>query len=315
MSSNLSFLLAVLAAGANATSNVLQRGANREAPPELSMSPRLILDLLHRPMWLAGMVTVILSFVLMAAALGMGQLAAVQPILVLELPLTLLGAAKFFHSRLGAREWGASLAMTVGLAGLIAFLAPTAGDKGHASGIEWAAAAGASLALAGLCVAVSYTGPPGRRPVMLGLATGITFGLTSAFMKGMTTGYHHGFVGVFQTWQTYAMVASGILGMFLMQNALQAGRLIAAQPGITLADPAVAILWGVLVFKEGTRGGLYMILAVASGLLMMVGGAVLARSPLLEGDAATTEPDQAQDPEPGPGRAERRRKDREPAPA
>ena len=255
------------------------------------MSPRLILDLLHRPVWLAGLATVILSFVLMAAALSMGQLAAVQPILVLELPLTLLGAAKFFGSRLGLREWAASIAMSAGLAGLIVFLAPSAGNDGHVGAVAWLVAIAASIGAAALCVAASCTGPPGRRPAALGLATGITFGLTAAFMKGMTAGFSHGFVGVFVTWQTYAMCASGILGMFLMQNALQAGRLIAAQPGITLADPAVAIVWGVFVFNEGIRGGLFVILAVLSGLVMMGGGVVLARSPLLEGPSATDEPD------------------------
>ncbi|HZT65723.1 MAG TPA: DMT family transporter [Acidimicrobiales bacterium] len=299
----LAYVLAVLAAGANATSNVLQRMANREEPPELSMSPRLIVDLVQRPVWLAGMVAVILSFALMAAALGMGQLAAIQPIAVLELPLTLVGAAKVFGAGLGKREWAAAAVMSAGLAGLIAFLSPAAGHHGRAPAADWLVASAATIALVIACVAASYTGPPARRPALLGVATGITFGLTAAYMKGMTAGYRHGIGGVFLSWQTYAMVAAGLVGMFLMQNALQAGRLIAAQPGITLADPPIAIVWGVFVFKESTKGGVFVVLAVLSGLAMAAGAAVLARSPLLEGESATEEPDMRQNGDEGERRA------------
>jgi hypothetical protein len=48
---------------------------------------------------------------------------------------------------------------------------------------------------------------------------------------------------VFATWQTWVLIAAGIGGFFLLQNALQAGRLAASQPGITLANPAVALIW------------------------------------------------------------------------
>jgi hypothetical protein len=46
-------------------------------------------------------------------------------------------------------------------------------------------------------VVLGRTGHAGRRAALLGCATGLTFGLTAAFMKGMTTGLDHGLVGVF----------------------------------------------------------------------------------------------------------------------
>jgi len=289
----LSYLLAVVAAGTNATANVLQRKANRHEAPELSMSPRLFVDLVRRPVWLAGFGAEVASFFLMAAALGLGRLAAVQPIVVLELPLTLLGAAKVFGSNLGRREWVAAGAMTMGLAGLIGFLAPEGGDHGRADGISWLLATVATLALIGAALVGGLVGTrPGsgaRRPALLGLATGVTFGLTAAFMKGMTAGFAHGIVGVLGSWQTYAMAASGAAGMFLMQNALHAGRLLVAQPGVTLADPAVAILWGVAVFHERTTGGVDLVLAIVSAAVMAGATLALARSPLLTDEGAAEE--------------------------
>ena len=286
-----SYVLAVLAAGSNAASNILQRKANRDEPAELSMRPGLIVDLLHRPVWLAGLGTVTLSFVLMAAALSMGQLARVQPIVVMELPLTLIGAAWFLHARLGAREWVASVVMTLGLAGLIASLSPSKGTQGNAPWLDWLAATVVSIAVVGAFVVAGLRARSGgRKAALLGMATGMVFGLTAAFMKGMTAAFDKGSVlGAVSAWQTYAMIAGGFAGMFLLQNALQAGRLIVAQPGITLADPVVAILWGVLVFHESTRTGLAVVVAVASAAAIGVGAVVLARSPALEDRAAEDE--------------------------
>lgn len=302
----LSYLLAVLAAASNAASNVLQRQANRQEPPEVAMSARLVIDLLHRPVWLAGLVTVIASFLLDAAALSQGRLAAVQPVLVLELPLTLVGASRVFRSaRMRLREWSAIAVMSAGLAGLIFFLDPS---QAHHHGIRaatWIVGVAVTVGAIVLCVVGSSRGGPGRRPALLGLASGIGFGLTAAFMKNATGVLHQGPAAVFETWTTYAMAVSGLTAMFLMQNALQAGRLIAAQPGITLADPGVAILWGVLAFGERIRGGAYTAGALVAGLALAMGVVVLSRSPLLHED------DRA--PAGGGKRSPKREHDQEPA--
>lgn len=72
----------------------------------------------------------------------------------------------------------------------------------------------------------------------------------------------HGLVAIFRTWQTYAMVAAGGFTLFLLQSALNAGPLVAAQPGLTAANPVLAFLWGVLVFGgESVRSGFYLLLA------------------------------------------------------
>lgn len=284
-----SYLLAVLAAAVNGSANVLQRKADRDEPPQLAMSPRLILHLLHRPVWLAGFGAVIVSFVLTAAALDHGALAVVQPILVLELPLTLVIAWRVLGARLGAREWAASGAMVAGLAGMLAALAPRSGNGGHVAGVEWALAAGVTAVAAVVAVALSRTGSQARRAALLGVGSGILFGLTAAFMKGMTTVLGQGFGHVFTVWQTYAMAVSGATALFLAQNALQAGRLLVAQPGITLCDPAVGMLWGILVFDEAPRGGPALVAAVACGLLLVGGVLVLIRSPLLADTMATRE--------------------------
>src|SRR5258708_30342837 len=104
----------------NAVGDVLNRKASREAPANLAFRLRLFADLLHRPAWLTAAAMMLASFVLAAAALGTGQLAAVQLIVILELPLTMVGSAWFLGGRLPARAWAAIRLMPAGLAGTLA---------------------------------------------------------------------------------------------------------------------------------------------------------------------------------------------------
>ncbi len=293
----LTYLLAVLAACANATSSVLQRKANREVPRQQNLSPRLIWSLVHEPVWFGGVLAVIVGFLLQATALGTGQLSVVEPLLVLELPATLILASRVFHSRLGWREWVPAAVMTAGLAGLLFALSPSAGRSSSVRWYDWVIGAGINLVLVGALVAWARRGSgggrsSGRRAALLGVAGGAAFGLTAALMKGMTTTFSGGGFGeLFTSWQVYAMVASGALGLFLVQSALNAGRLLAAQPGLTLSDPVVSILWGVLVFGEQVREGPYLVLAVVSGVAMSAAVLMLARSPLLSDESSADEAD------------------------
>lgn len=285
------YVYALLAACANATSSVLQRKAGRRIPKQQNLSLRLVRSLTHEPVWFGGMLAVIVGFLLQAAALGSGQLSVVEPILVIELPATLILASWVFRNRLHGREWGSAAAMTAGLAGLLYFLSPSGGHPEAVRWYGWVLGIAINLAFIGAMVAWGRRGPAGKGPrggqgsasqaAVLAVAAGAGFGLTAALIKGMTAAYARGWTVLFTSWQLYAMIASGGLAMFLVQSAMNAGRLVAAQPGLTLTDPIVSILWGVLIFGERVRGGWFIALALVSGLIMASAVVVLAHSPLL----------------------------------
>ena len=106
--------------------------ANRRVPQKQNLSVKLIISLFHQPVWFGG---ILAGFLLQATALGMGQLTVVEPILVLELPATLILGSRVFGTRLGRREWAVTAAMTAGLAGLLCRVGPAimteAGPSGH----------------------------------------------------------------------------------------------------------------------------------------------------------------------------------------
>jgi drug/metabolite transporter (DMT)-like permease len=297
----LTYALAVLAACANAVSSVLQRKANKRVPKQENMSLRQIWELLHQPVWFFGILAITAGFLLQASALGSGQLSVVEPVLVLELPFTLLISSRVFGQRLGSREWLPLAAMTAGLAALLFLLAPSAGGAPRVPWYGWLAGVGGNLALVGCLVlwarrgsiglpAQKHRGKSARgklgssQAAVLAVAAGSTFGLTAALMKAMTRTLSGGVAGLLTDWPVYAMVAAGVLGMFLTQSALNAGQLIAAQPGLTLSDPLISVLWGVLVFHEQVRAGWYIVGAAGAAAVIVAGVIMLARSPLLADD-------------------------------
>lgn len=275
------FVCAAAAAGGNAVSNVMQRKASLEQP-EGRFGASTMLDLLRRTTWLLGFGAMVLSFILQAIALHFGQLSSVETVITLEVPLTLLVASRVFRVRVGRPEWTGIWTMTAGAVVLVASLNPQPGDESHVSDGIYAVAGGATAAMVFALILVAQRGSTMWATACLGAAAGTCFGLTATFIKEVTVQLSaRGVAGLVLTWQTYAAAAAGIGGIVIMQWALHTGPLLAAQPGFTLMDPLVSILWGVLIYDEATRTGAWLVLATAGGIAIGVGVFLLAHSPLL----------------------------------
>src|SRR5699024_9708559 len=187
-------------------------------------------------------------------AISVSRIALVQPLLVTELPFTLLLASVVFHGRLSTADWTAIALQTVGLAMFITTLAPTGGDAAQVPLGKWMLGIGLTTAVLAVLVLGGYRGKPQHRAALLGIATGITFGLNSSLIAGVGASVAHG-TSIWLTWQAYGVVLLAPISFYLLQNALQAGQLVASQPGFTLLNPLVSVLWGLLVFGEHGRGG------------------------------------------------------------
>ena len=277
----ISYAAAVATALANAASNVLNRKATRDEPAAFQFRLRLIAGLLRRPAWLAAVALMILSFGLGAAALGAGQLASVEPIIALELPMTVIGGSRLLGGRLRRSGWAAIAVMTAGLIVLLMSLDPRRGPHAPVTPAAWITGSAVSGgAAAALFLAGWVSRSPARRAALLGTGCGVAYGLASAYTKGMTQQFSAGGIaGAVTSWQLYAAVAAGAAATWLLQNAYHAGRLAAAQPGITLADPVVAMAWGILAFGERIREGVFLIPAALAVLAVAAAVVVLAHAP------------------------------------
>lgn len=275
-------VLALLAAAANAVASVLQRRAARSAPADEAFRPGLIWDLVRRPAWLGGIAALIAGFLLQAAALTSGGLALVQPLLVAELPITMLVAGRMFRVRVTPQTWLAIGALTAGLAAFLAAASPTPGHR-LPGVLTWVVSAGVTAGLLACCVAVAVASGGPARAVLLGVAAGLGFAYTAVLMKRTVEELPGGARTLVGSWSLWAMVAAGLCSLFLLQNALHSGPLVAVQPALTVTDPVASTAYGVAMFGEDIRTGPWVLPELTGMALILYGSVLLSRhAPLRE---------------------------------
>ncbi|GAA2231290.1 MULTISPECIES: DMT family transporter [Kitasatospora] len=274
-------LFALCAALSNALAVVLQRVAALSVPRSERFRLGLMWDLLRRPVWLGGILAVIAAAVFQASALATGAMTVVQPLFVVELPLALIIASRVLHRRMPPRGWMAVGCVVAGLAVAMVALSPSAGVP-HAPMVRWVPAlvgCGGAVVLLSL---VALRRPVGRvRAGCLGAAAAIGYALTAALMKSaMYVLGEDGVSAFFLAWQTYAFALAGVSALFLFENAMQAGPLVASQPALTLGDALVSLALGVTLYDERVRGGWWLAPALLGAALVAVAAVTLARIPL-----------------------------------
>ena len=278
----LSVVFAVLAAVSNAMGTVLQRRAALIVPQSDGFRLQLMWDLLRTPVWAFGILGVIMAAIFQGLALVTGPLAVVQPIFVLELPAALLISGLVFRKRMPARGWLSVAGIVVGLGTALAAAAPSGGELQTPMAL-WvlalACCGGAIVLLAGAGLK-RPVGP--ARAAFLGTAAAIGYALTAALMKSATdTLDHRGVAAFFSSWQTYGFAAVGVCALFLLENAMQAGPLVASQPALTLGDALISLSLGVTLYAESVRTGWWLVPEILGTGLVLAGAVGLSRLDVL----------------------------------
>lgn len=288
-------LLVLLATVGNALALVLQRKAAQDSARQRGRSAGSLRDMVQRPAWLFGTAVFAVAVALQVLALSIGSVALVQPVLVMELPFTLLLGWWILGGALRTYEWAAVGTMTVGLVVLLGSLRPHGGDALGAGSLAWVLGTLVTLALMALTVWLGRGSRPVGRAAFYGIAAGIGSGFVAVIIKIMADALERGgLADVVTTWQSWLLLPVAPIAFITLQNALRAGRLLASQPGLTLGNPLLASTWGIGLLGEETAGGLSWLGGLLGALLLTVGVFLLSRSPVLaaqEGnprDRATT---------------------------
>ncbi|GAA2253913.1 hypothetical protein GCM10010145_22320 [Streptomyces ruber] len=271
-------LFAFVAAFSNALATVLQRRAALSVPQTRGFRPGLVLDLVRRPVWVGGMLAVVVAGAGQAAALATGPLSLVQPLFVLELPLALLLASLMTGRGLPGVLWAAVAAVVAGLGLALASAAPGGGGT-QVSFARWVPALAVCVATVLLLAGAGLKRPDGKaRAGFLGAATAVCYALTAALMKDAMRFLDAGDVTGFLTaWQTYAFAAAGVGAVLLLEHAMQGGPLVASQPALTLGDATVSLLLGVFLYREHVRTSWWVLPQLVGVALVVVGVIILAR--------------------------------------
>jgi drug/metabolite transporter (DMT)-like permease len=273
-----SVLFALLTALFNGSASILQRQAAATAPESSALHLSLFTYLVRRKIWLAGIGMVILAAVCQATALATGPVALVQPIFIIELPFTLLVASRVNHRRLPPMTWWAVGLVTVSLGGGLAAAAPSGGSD-HASTKVWVTALIVTGVFEAVVISIGVRARGNARAAALGLAAACGYALTATLMKSAVANLPRGAGAFFGSWQLYATAAAGVGALFLLQNGLQAGMLVAVQPPLTLGDALISSSYGVTIYGENVQtGGWLLVVEIAAVIAVALGCIQLSRS-------------------------------------
>jgi len=241
-------------------------------PARLRLSPAL-----------AGVTADLSGFLLEAAALGIGSLALVQPLMTLGLPVALAGAAYVSDQHMGRREWAATVVLTAGLAVFLGLATPSHG-RDFAPLHRWIPVAIVTVVFVAVClVAAALRALAEWRAPLLAVATGLVFSLSAALTKSVATYARRDLLGTLRHWELYALIVVGLISMLLGQSAFQGGHLRRSLPALTIVPPLVGTWMGWVLFHERIHAtALTLPFEVAGALAAIAATVVLASSPLAE---------------------------------
>ncbi|MFY9809101.1 MAG: DMT family transporter [Pseudonocardiaceae bacterium] len=264
-----------------AATGLLQQKAASKQSSDDQFSLKMIGNLVRNRRWLAGIGAAVGSYLFQAVALATGPLSLVQPLVVSELIFAIPIASRRHSGRLGPREWAGLLAVTVGLVVGIVAADPHRGDPLQPfSSWIWALIGIGAIAVAAVFVGKMISGP--AKASLFALSGAVVMALQSALFAATIASLRADIGHTFVTWQPYALIVASFTGMFLVQNAYQAGPLAASMPVMDAVLPMVSIALGIGLFSEHVRTTWFGLAGAGVGILLLVSGIItLDTSPVI----------------------------------
>ncbi|MFE1751702.1 DMT family transporter [Streptomyces anandii] len=278
----LSVLLSFVSAVAYAGGAIVQEQVAVSSPGE-QYAP------LRRPAWWAAVALNGLGGLLHVVALAYGPLSLVQPLGALTIVFALPMAALFVGRRAGATAWRGAIMATVGLAGLLSLVGASGGHT-----LAGAQRLGLAVVTAGAVAGLMVAGRaahrhPAVRSVLLAIASGIAFGMSSVFTKTVAIDWSAG-VSAADVPSLAVIAVLAVAGVLLSQASYRGGGLAAPLATLTVVNPVVAAAVGITMFGETFRYGTTgTVLALGCGVVA-AGGLILLTTERIEHTAPARVP-------------------------
>ena len=246
----LAVALSLSAALLFALASVCQAKGTRGLSDEKALGAGFVLTLAKRKTWVVGIVADILGFIVQAAALAVGALMLVQPLLVTTLLFALPLAAFSERRKLTAREWFWAGALSASLAVFIALAQPSAGLDRPPLG-AWIIPFAVVTPMVVVCVISGSRLPHGTpRSLTLAIAAGILLGISAPLTKAGIAAFEDGFWPGVGSWELWAMAVTATLGTLWQQSSYQAGDVQTSLPTVTVLKPVIAMALGLTIYQE-----------------------------------------------------------------
>jgi drug/metabolite transporter (DMT)-like permease len=232
--------------------------------------------------WFAvGMGVAIFAWFLHVAAMAFAPLSLVQAVLSGGLVFLTVLAERVFGFKVGKRQWVGVGLMAIGLALLVVILPQATSAHSHYSSAGMIAFEAGLLAVSVMLVLSPKLGTPHEHHgVLLGLASGLLFGVSDVAIKALTGLIGtHGAAGLLSPW-LLTCVAASVIAFFASARGLQTGE---AVPVITMTSAGAnvsCIAGGIIVFGDPMPGDALGIVVQSLAFVMVIVAAALTPAPV-----------------------------------
>ncbi len=240
----------------------------------------LLKSFIANPVWIAGVLLEGIAAALFFQALSEGEITVVQPLVNLNVAVTVILGVLFLHERLSGIELVSVVLFTCG-ALLIGLGAQKVAQGGYPLQ-PLIVLSGFSVAIVFLALVVPLLLKKSSWEVPFSIATGIMFGMGTLYMKVisidvLSSGQEFVIVSPYTWWamlKTFSIwffILWSILGFLFLQISFSHGRVSIVMPVVTVVSMIVPFISGLFLFSEKvgpTRvAGL---LFLAAGSLLMI---------------------------------------------
>lgn len=283
-------LVGLLAAVCLGLGYVLQQRVASTAPLDEMLRFRLLLDLMHRPLWWGGIGAMVVGELLGGLALQLATVGQVEPLLSTNLLFALGFANLLSHHRICWQEAVGALLLSAALGVFIAV------GNSHGTTVapsldhfQLYVTGGCVAGILAVLVAVGKTRGLVAESVLLATGAGVLYGVQDTGTRAALVEIDdHGLASLLYYPWGYVVVGAAILGILLSQSAFKAARLDCSLPPIAAAEPLTGVALGVILLGDGVSTSVGALAAEAACVAAMILGVTLiSRSPSLADSTGT----------------------------
>lgn len=235
---------------------------------------RLFAGLARSQPWLVGMGVNIGAFALQAAALSVGSVAMVQPLIAAELIFVVILIS------VSSRRWPAALSLVSALAvsgGLLLLLVTEnrLSLSGPPQRTRILAATACALVTVSALIGLSRAATAWLASMLIGACAGLCQAISAVFIKMVAiTCLSRGLVAALMDWPLYLLLVSVLSGVLLGQLSFASGRLPPAFAAMSVTNPVIGIALGLLAFEVSVPADPAIFYAMAAGGVLIVLGLI-----------------------------------------
>ena len=244
-----------LALGAQFQNDAVTKHHAPSRPRPGSLSLKQIADLLRRPRWLTGTSFLVLAILFQLSALALAPLIVVQPIGAIALIMTSLLNAKIYRLRLNLSTFLAIALTTLGVGGFVAVAASSAVAV-EMSNEKLLQVVGILFLLLLMFGALFWRsrGKVGALQYIFG--AGVLYGFVASLAKVVIQRVLQQDFDLLTLLALISLVGATVLGGWFVQNAYASGPPDLVIAGLTVIDPAVAVMIGIVILGEAEAASL-----------------------------------------------------------